>query len=255
MPNHQPPNDPDVQTLLNSPAEVGRKRVTVGDMCVRRYSDRQHRPEPAWQLKVRLRQLLETGRYRASRPAWVPSDMPTWDGYIELKDGAELVGLVRDRKTPGTFTAATWYHRECLSWAVGLDSDDASPGVVRIQLSNHCISRYNSRIARDCEPDAAGAELQAVIRCGRVLPESPVWFDDYTYGGIPAYWLIVNDWLVIPLRPSTRPCRDMYVALTCMYRDMPSSAVCLPDFKAQLHRESVRLHRDEMLEQTARRAA
>ena len=69
MRNQPPPNDPDILTLLNSPAEVGHKRITVGDMCVRRYRDRQHRCEPDWQVKVRLRQLLETGRYRASPPA------------------------------------------------------------------------------------------------------------------------------------------------------------------------------------------
>ena len=92
MRNQLPPDDPDIVRLLSSPAEVGRKRITVGKMCVRRYRERQHRPEPAWQVKLRLRQLLETGRYRASPPAWVPSELPIWDGYVELKDGEESSG-------------------------------------------------------------------------------------------------------------------------------------------------------------------
>jgi hypothetical protein len=116
MRNQPPPDDPDIQRLLSSPAEVGRKRVRVGEICVRRCRDRQHRREPAWQVTLRLRQLLETGRYRVSPPGWVPSDMPSWDGYIELKRDEELVGLTRDRDTPQMFTAVTWYQRECLGW-------------------------------------------------------------------------------------------------------------------------------------------
>ena len=94
-----------------------------------------------------------------------------------------------------------------------------------------------------------------MIRCGRVLPEAPTWFDDYTYGGVPAYWLIVDDWLVLPLAPSSRPCPDMYTAMTCMYRDMPRNVADLPEFKARLHRVSVRLHRDEILSHAAARKA
>ena len=71
---------------------------------MRRYRDRQQHPEQAWQVKLRLRQLLETGRYRATPPAWVPSDLPTWDGYVELKGGEELVGLTRDREVPRSLT-------------------------------------------------------------------------------------------------------------------------------------------------------
>jgi hypothetical protein len=247
MRNHVPPDDPDIRRLLSSPARVGGKRVAVGEMCIRRYRDRQHRPEPAWLVELRLRQLLETGRYRASAPGWVPSEMPAWDGYVELKEGEELVGLNRDPEQPRAFTAVTWYRRECLDWIVAPETDDAGPGTIRIQLTSHCVSRYSSRVARDSVPDAARAELQNVIRCARVLPEAPAWFDDYTYGGVPAYWLVVNDWLVLPLRPSSRPCPDMYAAVTCMYRDMPSKVIELHDTKAQLHRESVRLHRVELV--------
>ena len=39
-------------------------------------------------------------------------------------------------------------------------------------------------------------------------------------GGIPAYWLIVNDWLVLPLQPTNRPTGDVFLAVTCMYRGM-----------------------------------
>ena len=255
MRNQPPPDDSDIRRLLNSPAEVGRKRVLVGDMCVRRYRDRQHRREPAWRVKLRLRQLLETGRYRASPPAWVPSDLPTWDGYVELKGGDELVGLTRDREAPRSFNAATWYRRECLSWTVAPDTEDARPDVIRIELATHTISQYVDRIAHECGLDAARAELRAVIGCGRVLPEAPTWFDDYTYGGVPAYWLVVDDWLVLPLEPSSRPCPDMYIAVTCLHRDMPPNVADLPEFKALLHRESVRLHREEILSQAAARRA
>jgi hypothetical protein len=247
MRNPPPPNDPDILRLLNSPAEVGHKRITVGDVCVRRYRNRQHHPKPAWEVKLRLRQLMETGRYRSSPPAWIPADMPAWDGYVELKGGEELVGLIRDRESARSFNAVTWYRRECLAWTVAPDTDDPHPGVIRIDLPTHCATRYIDRIAGDCRLDAGRAELRAVIRCGRVLPEAPTWFADYTYGGAAAYWLVVNDWLILPLAPSNRPCPDMYAATTCMYRDMPANVADLPELKARLHRASVRLHRDEIL--------
>jgi hypothetical protein len=255
MRNHLPPDDTDILELLSSPAEVGRKRVLVGDMCVRRYRDRQHRPKPAWQVKLRLRQVLETGRYRASPPAWVPRDMPTWDGYVELQEGEELVGLTRDRTNPRTFIAATWFPRACLGWAVAPDTDDAQPDVIRLGLATHTIAQYVERIAQGCGLDSARAELRAVIRCGHVLPEAPTWFDDYTWGGVPAYWLVVNDWLILPLESSTRPCPDMYDAVTCLYRDMPRNVGDLPELKARLHRESIRLRRAEMLTLAAARQA
>ena len=80
-----------------------------------------------------------------------------------------------------------------------------------------------------------------------MLPEAPTWFDDYTYGGVPAYWLVVNDWLILPLESSTRPCPDMYDAVTCLYRDMPRNVDDLPELKARLHQESIRLRRAEIL--------
>jgi hypothetical protein len=165
-----PPDDPHVLWLLGSPAELGRNRITVGEMCVRRYRERQHRPDPAWQIRLRLRQLLETGTYRASPPAWVPSEMPIWDGYVELKGGEELVGLTRDREAEPSFNAATWYRRECLGWTVAPDTDDPRPGVIRIDLATHTVAQYIARIAGDRGLDAARAELRAVIRCRRILP-------------------------------------------------------------------------------------
>jgi hypothetical protein len=256
MRNQLPPDDPDILRLLDSPAEVGNKRVVVGDVCVRRYRDRQHRPEPVWRIKLRLRQLLETGSYRASPPAWVPPDMRRWDGHVELKGGEELVGLTRAPGDPRRFNAATWYPRECLDWTVAPDTDTACAGVIRIELATHCLSRYSARIAGDCSVDVARTELSDVIRSGRVFPEAPTWFDDNAYGRARAYWLIVNDWLILPLAPSSRPCPDVYTAMTCMYRGMPRKPADLPDLKARLHRESVRLHRDEILRHaTARNAA
>ena len=260
MRNSPPPEDPDISRLLSSPAEVGGKRVWVGDMAVRRYRDRQHRPEPAWLVKLRLRQLLETGRYRQSRPAWVPAELPASDGYVELKDFSELVGLTRDRENERAFHAATWYPRDCLDWSVALDHEARRPGAARVELSSHCVVQYadrvrrhSARVARDGDLDEARLELEDIVRCGRVLPEVPVWFEDRNQGGVPAYWLVVDDWLLLPLNPSTRPHRDMYTAITCMYRDMPADVVGLADYKLKLSRESVRLHRDEMLRRAAAR--
>ena len=88
-----------------------------------------------------------------------------------------------------------------------------------------------------------------------MLPEAPTWFDDYTYGGVPAYWLIIDDWLLLPIKPSTRPCPDMYIAVTCLHRGMPADPAGLPDLQARLHREAVRLHRDEILRHAAARKA
>jgi hypothetical protein len=64
-----------------------------------------------------------------------------------------------------------------------------------------------------------------VIRSGRVLPEAPTRFDDYTYGDVPAHWVIVNDWLLLPPEPSTRPCPYMFDAVirrvaACLFRDL-----------------------------------
>jgi hypothetical protein len=180
---------------------------------------------------------------------------PTWAGYVELKGGEELVGLTRDRHAQRSFNAATWYSRDCLGWTIALDTDHALPGVIRIDLAAHTVAQYVDRIARGGGLDAAREELSAVIRCGRVLPEAPMWFDDYTYGGVPAYWVIVNDWLLLPLEPSTRPCPDMYDAVTCLYRGMPPNPARLTDLQARLHRESVRLHRDAILRHAAARNA
>jgi hypothetical protein len=209
MRNQLPPDDPDILRLLSSPADIGRKRIIVGEICLRRHRERQHRPEPAWQVKLRLTQLLETGSYRASPPVWVPSDLPIWDEYVELKEGEELIGLNRDREDPRTFNAATWYRRECLGWTVAPDTDDARPGAIRVELAAHAVAQYINRVAGDCSVDAARTELRTVIRCGRILPETPTWFCNRRYGGLPAYWLVVNDWLVLPLVPSARPCPDM----------------------------------------------
>ena len=109
---------------------------------------------------------------------------------------------------------------KCLGWAVAPETEQAHSGVIRIELAHHCVTQYVGRITGDCTFDAAPAELHAVICCGRVLPEAPTWFDDYTYGGVPAYWVIVDDWLVLPLAPSSRPCPDVYIALSCMHRGM-----------------------------------
>ena len=67
--------------------------------------------------------------------------------------------------------------------------------------------------------------------CGRVLPEAPTWFDDYTYGGVPAYWLIIDDWLVFPLVPSTRPCPDMYIAVTCLIATCRTASSTYPTYR------------------------
>src|SRR4051812_21287267 len=97
--------DVDVARLLGTPAQVGGKSIWVSEQCVRRHRARRRSTREPWQIRLLLRQLLETGRYRRSRPAWVPAELASFDGYVELKDGAELVGLVRDPDDPRSFRA------------------------------------------------------------------------------------------------------------------------------------------------------
>jgi hypothetical protein len=47
----------------------------------------------------------------------------------------------------------------------------------------------------------------------------------------------------------------MYTAVTCLHRDKPPNVDDLPELKARLHRESERLHRDEILSHAADRRA
>jgi hypothetical protein len=110
--------DRDVERLLGSPALVGGKTIWVSDQCVRRHRDRRRSGRAPWQVHLQLRQLLETGHYRRSAPAWVPAEVAVFDAYVELKDGQELVGLAQDRAEPRTFRAVTWFERACLDWAV-----------------------------------------------------------------------------------------------------------------------------------------
>ena len=78
----------------------------------------------------------------------MPADIAVFDGYVELKDGQELVGLSQDPDEPRTFRAVTWFERACLDWDVL--PDDAAPrhGAIRVELSAHCVERYRERIVR-----------------------------------------------------------------------------------------------------------
>src|SRR3954470_22466993 len=102
-------DDVDVRQLLGSPAQVGRKFIWVTDLCVRRHRSRRRSAREPWQIRLQLRQLLETGSYRRSPPAWLPTEINVFDGYVELGDGRELVGLVRDANDARTFRAVTWF--------------------------------------------------------------------------------------------------------------------------------------------------
>ena len=251
-------DDVDVQRLLGSPAQVGGKEVWVSDLCVRRHRDRRRSHRAPWQVQLHLRQLLETGRYRRSAPAWVPAEIAVFDAYVELKGDQEVVGLAACRDKPRTFRAVTWFERACLDWEVL--SDDAPPrsGALRVELSAHSVERYWQRVVRRGTREAARKELASVVQRGRLLPEVPAWCHEYGRGGIPAYWLIVNDWLVLPLQPTNRPTGDVFLAVTCMYRRMREDEELRPR-QALLCAEKLRLHREELLRLAAdpslRRAA
>src|SRR4051794_20483685 len=132
-------DDVDVQRLLASPALVGGKSVWVTDQCVRRHRARRRSSREAWQVRLLLRQLLETGHYRRSPPAWMPTDIAIHDGYVELKDGRELIGLVRDPSKPQTFRAVTWFERACLGWDIRPGDARPRDGAIRVELSAHCV--------------------------------------------------------------------------------------------------------------------
>src|SRR3954471_21267425 len=83
--------DADVARMLDTPAQVGGKSIWVSEQCVRRHQARRRSSRAPWHIRLLLRQLLETGRYRRSPPAWVPADIAVFDGYVELRDGQELV--------------------------------------------------------------------------------------------------------------------------------------------------------------------
>ena len=201
--------DADVVRLLGTPAQVGGKSVWVSEQCVRRHRARRRSSRKPWHVRLLLRQLLETGRYRRSRPAWVPAEIASFDGYVELKDGEEVVGLSRDPNDPRTFRAVTWFERDCLDWEVLPDEAAPRQGALRVELSAHCVERYQERVVGGGTLAAAREELVAVVQAGRLLPEVPTWCVEHARGGLPAYWLIVDDWLVLPLEPTNRPVGDV----------------------------------------------
>src|SRR3954447_1662288 len=238
--------DADVVRMLDTPAQVGGKSIWVSEQCVRHHQARRRSSWAPWHVRLLLRQLLETGRYRRSPPAWVPADIAVFDGYVELRDGEELVGLLQDRDDPRTFRAVTWFARACLGWDVL--PDDAAPreGALRVELSGHCVERYQERVVGGGTLRAAREELMAVVHAGRLLPEVPTWCEEHGRGGRPAYWLIVDDWLVVPLQPTSRPAGDVFRAVTCLYRGMDADEHVRPQF-APLFAAKLRLHRESLL--------
>jgi hypothetical protein len=251
-------DDLDVERMLASPAVLGGKCIWVSDLCVRRHRDRRRSLQEPWQVGLMLRQLLETGRYRRSPPAWLPADIGRFDAYVELKGGEELVGLAQNPDEPRTFRAVTWFERACLDWDVLLDDSPPRCGAVRVELSTHCVERYRERIVRSGTVAAAREELAGIVRSGRLLPELRAWCGEHGRGGVPAYWLIVDDWLLLPLQPTNRPSGDVFLAVTCMYRGMRDDERVRPQL-APLCAEGLRLHREALLRLAAagpvRRAA
>jgi hypothetical protein len=237
--------DADVERLLASPAPVGGKTVWVTDQCVRRHLDRRRGGQAPWQVQLQLRQLLETGRYRRSPPAWVPAELAILDGYVELKDGQEVVGLAQCRDEPRTFRAVTWYERASLGWEVLAGDAERRSGAIRVELSTHSADRYRQRVVRGGALRAARHELASIVRHGRLLPGLPTWCEQRC-SEIPAYVVIVNDWLALPLAPSSRPAADVFVATTCLYRGMRENEERRPQ-QALLAAEQLRLHREELL--------
>jgi hypothetical protein len=118
-------------------------------------------------------------------------------------------------------------------------------------------SAYRERVILGGTIDAVPGELTGVMQCGRLLPEVPTWCEEHARGGLPAYWLIVDDWLVLPLQPTSRPA-DVFRAVTCMYRGMRANADLRSPF-ALLQAEKLRLHRESLVrlaaDQRLRRAA
>jgi hypothetical protein len=84
------------------------------------------------------------------------------------------------------------------------------------------------------------------VALGRLLPEAPRWSREWRSGEIPAYWLVVEDWLVLPLQPSTRPAPDVFLAVTCLYRGMDEDER-LEGRQAMLRDERLRLQREALL--------
>ena len=212
-------DDPDVARLLATPMALNRKLIWVSDICVRRFRERCKRPAPREHVKLMIRQRLETGRYRQSAPAWLPADLHyRWDGYVELADGV-LVGLAR-RRASADFLAVSWFTRASLDWSVGLDGC-ANVLDLEVELTHHCVQRYCERVRPDLESSQARAELGDVVALGRIYPESPAWLDgdDGCNQGEPPYYLIIGEWLALPLRHSTRPSDRCFCATSVLVRD------------------------------------
>jgi hypothetical protein len=83
------------------------------------------------------------------------------------------------------------------------------------------------------------------VQQGRLLPGVPAWCHQRC-SEVPAFCLVVNDWLVLPLQPSTRPAPDVFMAVTCMYRGMRGDQGLRPQ-QALLCAEKLRLHREALL--------
>lgn len=213
--------DSELLDYAASPAELGAKRVRVSDACVARHMARRRgAPERPEHVKLRLRQRLETGRFRRSEPVGFPTDLRgRWDGYV-LAAGL-IFCLRRTVEHARSFEADTCFETDSLeqSLCCADDYDSLAEADVIVEVPAHAVERYMERVRSGIEFARARKELsRLIVEHATLLPELPGWFVGACREDAPAY-LTIDEWLVIPLRFRDQSALR-YVAVTCLGRGL-----------------------------------
>ena len=211
-------DDPQLQHLLTSPAIIGDKQILVGPLCVRRYCERHKRPPSRQEAQLALRQQFETGQYQRRAPEWLPAELSYWDAYLLLDDDTLVPLRARDDREQ-EFSALSWFSRQCLQWLATVEITPDVADDAEIDLTAHCVQRYQQRIRPDLSLVQARQELTDLLRVGQIRPEAPQWLQNASHEGHPPYYLVWDDWMALTLRHSGRPEPQSFVATTLLVGD------------------------------------
>jgi hypothetical protein len=89
-----------------------------------------------------------------------------------------------------------------------------------VRLSAHCIERFRARFRPALDADEAGAELEAMLPCGKIAVEPPTWLADRRRE--PDAYLLLGDDMAMPLVRSGTTAQ--FHAVTCLSRGSISPA-------------------------------
>jgi hypothetical protein len=95
-----------------------------------------------------------------------------------------------------------------------------SAELASVSLSRHCIERFRARFRPALDAATAGAELEAILPCGRIAVEPPPWLADRRRE--PDAYLLLGDDVAMPLMRSGTT--GQFHAVTCLSRGSISPA-------------------------------